>query len=810
MIEFEINDKKIKVQQGATIIEAADSSGIYIPRFCYHKKLSIVANCRMCLVDVEKSRKPLPACATPVTPGMQVYTTTRKALEAQRAVMEFLLINHPLDCPICDQGGECELQDLAMGYGNASSYYDGPKRAVFSNDLGPLIQSEMTRCIQCTRCVRFGEEIAGLRELGALGRGEQLEIGTYIRNFMKSELSGNIIDLCPVGALTAKPASYQGRGFEYHEHPSVAPHDCVGSNLFIHSRGQEYLEQRRVMRVVPRENELINENWLSDRDRFSYQGLYHKNRLYEPQVKRNKQWVSIGWRPALLEIVHRTQAVLQEQGANKIGGLSSSQSTVEEFYLFQKLLRGLGSSNIDHRIREQDFTDQKNIELFPNLGIAISEVEKQSAILLIGSDVRFEQPIISHRINKASAEGAKIMALNSIDSTFTFPLFEKIIAHPNTITNYLLEIIQALGGARALNNNTEIQEIHTSAENIAIQLKTAEQAVIWMGEHAIQHPESNRIRAFMRLIAKLSNARYGELSSGPNSAGAYLAGVLPHRCVAGSPVEESGLHAKALLTTDSIYAYYLLNFEPEFDCMYAAAALKSLRAARLVVCFSYFITDAMKEYADFILPITPYTETGGTFINVEGRWQTFQPVSKPEGNSKPAWKVLRALASALKLKNFNYKTVYEVHNELKKKIHPTKIDKRSVLSLSLNGEENKFLNTDVKKENNTLMRLAPWPVYRVDPLVRRADALQNTCIQTVLGQKHGAVIMVNTKTAKRLHLKVDSCVTAIQADTKVTLPLVISDRLADNTVWLPCGLKETAGFGCGQNPITLWQPKLHE
>lgn len=642
MIEIEIDGKKTMVEEGASVIEAADKMGIYIPRFCYHKKLSVVANCRMCLVEIDRSGKTLPACATPITAGMKVFTKSQKSIEAQHAVMEFLLINHPLDCPICDQGGECELQDIAMGFGRSDSNYDKAKRAVFSDNIGPLIETEMTRCIQCTRCVRFGEEVAGLPELGVINRGEKEAISTYVKHFMQSELSGNIIDICPVGALTDKPARYRGRGWEYRENATIAPHDCVGGNIFFHTRWQQYAPQRTVMRAVPRENDAVNETWMSDRDRFSHFGLYHESRIYQPKIKINGKWIEVSWEEALTAIKTKIETLIKKQGASQIGALISPSATIEEHYLLQKWLRGLGSHNIDHRIRWQDFRDQNVFPTFPGLGLPIADIENLNVILLIGSCVRFEQPLISHRINKAYLEGAKILVINPMDYPFVFKVDEKIIVSPQK----LLEVLHTIANEKS--------------HAIMKTLEKAEKSAIFLGEHALHHAEASEIRAWAYCIGEKCGASVGLLTEGGNSAGAWLVGAVPHRGLAGELLDSPGLDAKAMLTTDLLKIYFLLNFEPELDCAYAAEAKRTLIHAEFVVCLTMFHSSEMESYADILLPIAPFSESGGTFVNVEGRWQSCVPVSAPENNSQPAWKVLRILGNFFELPGFDYKTLQEV------------------------------------------------------------------------------------------------------------------------------------------------------
>ena len=799
MVELEIDGKKTIVKEGVSIIEAANEMGIYIPRFCYHKKLSIAANCRMCLVEVKKSGKPLPACATPVTPGMEVFTTSKKTIEAQRSVMQFLLINHPLDCPICDQGGECELQDLAMGFGWSHSDYEEKKRAVFSENIGPLIETEMTRCIQCTRCVRFGEEIAGLPELGVMNRGEKEAILTYCKHFMQSELSGNIIDICPVGALTDKPARYRGRGWELREVPAIAPHDCVGGNIFLHSRWKEFVPQRKIMRAVPRENEMVNETWMSNRDRFSHFGLYHPSRIYQPQIKKDGEWVKVAWEEAFKIIKDRTQTLIKKQGVNQLGALVSPNASLEELYLFQKWFRGLGSSNIDHRVRWQNFRDQDRFATFPHLGIPIADIEKLNAILLIGSNVRFEQPLISHRINKACSEGAKILAVNPMDFPFVFDLKEKLIVSSTELPNILTQVAKILVGNVMPGILADVRP-EEKAKTIAEVLKNASKVAIFLGEYALHHENAATIRALAQFIGQQSGASMGMLTEGANSAGAWLVGAVPHRGLAGKQLNEVGFDAKTMLTKHPLKAYFILNLELEFDCAYSADAIRTLKDAELVVCLTTFTNPEMETYADIMLPIAPFSESGGTFVNVEGRSQFFLAASVPEKDSQAGWKVLKVLGNYFELLGFDYKVIQDVRHEIVQAIPALESDIEQKIkgemgrsSFSLNSE---FIFRSQEKDLE-LIRLAPWPMVRVDNLVRRSEPLQETlCNETI-------AIGLNHKTASQLGLKVGEWITAIQGKSKITLPLVIENRLANNTVFLASGLAETAGFGQAEAAITL-------
>ncbi len=785
MVEFEIDGKRVSAPEGAMIIEAADAAGIYIPRFCYHHKLSVVANCRMCLVEISTAHKALPACATPVTQDMKVFTQSEKALRAQRLVMEFLLINHPLDCPICDQGGECELQDLAMGFGNSHSCYDQPKRAVASEDIGPLIETEMTRCIHCTRCVRFGEEIAGLRELGVVFRGENSEIGTYVKHFVKSELSGNIIDLCPVGALTAKPSRYSERAWTLLEKPGIAPHDCVGSNIYINTRTQEYAPQQEVMRVNPRNNDAINECWISDRDRFSYEGLKHTDRIFKPRMKKNGHWIEVEWQYALMAVADRLQAIVQNQSPQQIAALVSPNSTVEDCFMMQKLMRALGSNNIDHRLRELDFSDQDSCPPFANLGIKIADVEKSDVILMIGSKVNAEQPLLGHRINKAFQAGATVMSISPIDDPMTFDVAHKMI--DADIVSRLAEVAKALADDRGQSYKAlALIQPSDTAKHIANALKAGQHSFVMMGNLAVQHPQAAMIRDLVRIIGELTDIIFGMVTEGANSSGAYLAGAVPHRGVAGEALSETGLTAKALLTTDPVRAYLLLNIEPEFDTAYPAQALKTLRDAGCVVCMTPFATKEMETYADFILPIAPFSETAGTFVNIEGTWQHFAAVSVPHGDAKPAWKVLRVLANFLQLDDFDYQTTHQIRKLVTNKIE-TMPEYQPVKS-SL---------TKLAKTTSQLYRLAMPHGYRVDNLVRRASALQASI------DAQARAVNVNSHTAQIFGVKDATKVLVTQGDQQKILPLVINESVADQVVMLAGALAETAGFGSAFSDIKL-------
>jgi NADH-quinone oxidoreductase subunit G len=673
VVNIEVDGKPVEAKRGQMVIEVTDAVGAYVPRFCYHEKLSIAANCRMCLVEVEKAPKPLPACATPVNEGMKVFTKSPKAIAAQKATMEFLLINHPLDCPICDQGGECELQDLAMGYGRDVSRYNDGKRVVKDKDIGPLVSTDMTRCIHCTRCVRFGEEITGRPQLGTTERGENMKIGTYIEQSVDHELSANIIDLCPVGALNNKPYRYSARAWEMVQRATVSPHDCVGSNMYAH------VLRGTIKRVVPRENESINETWLADRDRFSYEAIYSSDRLQTPMVKESGDWRELDWEEALTIAAQRLSAADSE----KVGILASPSSTLEEGHLLARIAGHLGTSNIDHRIERRDFSDQGNDPAFPWLGCDIADVENHDAIFVIGSNLRQEAPIIAHRVRKAAQAGASV----------SFASGEK--------HEYFFEVDAYLSGAG-------LAEMLSGdgMKGIAAALKKADNALVLLGNIAGRHEAFATVRALAADIASAAGAKLGTLSPGANSAGLSLAGVLPD---AGS-----GLHAGTMLE-ESLDAVVLLNIEPDADMFSVDGAVEKLGKQEFVVALTAFDSTALRDAADLLLPVGTFAETSGTYVNVAGTWQSFAGVADPVGQSRPAWKVLRVLGNLIEAPGFDYVTSEDVRNELSAKLGDVEPSSYSgkTRPAKLNGEDAPEAEIDV-------------PIYSVDALVRRATALQLT------------------------------------------------------------------------------------
>ena len=671
IVNIEVDGKPIEARPGQMVIEVTDRIGTYVPRFCYHEKLSIAANCRMCLVDIEGAPKPIPACAQPVNEGMKIFTKSPRAIAAQKATMEFLLINHPLDCPICDQGGECELQDLAMGYGRDVSRYNDGKRVVKDKNIGPLVSTDMTRCIHCTRCVRFGEEIQGKPQLGTTLRGENVVISTYVEQNIDHELSANIIDLCPVGALNNKPYRYSARAWEMAQRATVAPHDCVGSNIYTH------VLRGTIKRVVPRTNEAINESWIADRDRFSYEGIYSPDRLTRPRIKESGEWRDLEWEDAL-EFAADTL-----KGASELGLIASPSSTVEEGHLLARLAQHLGTANLDHRVERRDFSDQENDPPFPWLGCDIADIEKQDAIVVIGSNIRQEAPILAHRIRKAALAGASVNFVSSRKHEYFFD-----------IDNYV-----SGAGLVELLSGSEIDPIVDT-------LTKAENALVVLGNIAGRHRAFSAVRSLAAGIAARTGAKFGTLSPGANSAGLSLAGVLPQR--------GNGLHAGAMLDK-SLDAVLLLNVEPDSDLHAVDDAVSKLAKQEFVVALTPFVSDALLEAADLLLPIGTFAETSGTFVNVEGTWQSFGGVANPVGESRPAWKVLRVLGNLVGAEGFDYVTSEDVLAECRDAVG--KVSPESFSGAA--GSQPRAGADDPADEIDT-------PLYSVDGLVRRATALQLT------------------------------------------------------------------------------------
>ena len=759
-ITITVDGQQLEAKPGQMLIEVTDAAGISVPRFCYHDKLSIAANCRMCLVDVENVPKPLPACATPCNEGMVVHTKSPKALAAQKGTMEFLLINHPLDCPICDQGGECELQDVAMGYGGDVSRFSEGKRVVPDPDLGSLIATDMTRCIHCTRCVRFGAEIAGIREMGATGRGEHMKIGTYVQSTVDSELSGNVIDLCPVGALTSKPARYQARAWELVQRDGIAPHDSVGSNIHMHVR------RDKVMRVVPRDNEAVNECWISDRDRFSYEGLYAEDRLETPMIKEDGKWKQVSWEEAL-----EAAASTLKAAGGKLGTLVSPTATLEEMFLAQKLTRALGSNNIDHRLRQTDFRNADADPSQPWLGQAIADLESNNATLLIGSNIRKDQPLLGLRVRKSSMNGTAVMAINPMDYDFNFALAENITVSPSQMINELAAVAKAAGCQGAdLQSLIDTAEVGGTHKVMADALQSAEQGIVLLGNHAVNHPDYTLLRSLASALAEKTGVAFGVIPQAGNSAGAWLAGAVPHRVAAAETAENAGLDAAGMLEQQQS-VYLLVEVEPTMDLADPVKAMEKLTTANTVALSSYK-SDSLMLTADILLPIGSFAETSGTYVNAQADLQSFNGAMPALGEARPAWKVLRVLGNMTGQQDFEYLSSQQVLDELTARFE---IKPDNTLKAKTSG--------DVSLKSGSLERVADVPIYATDAIVRRSRALQHTA------DSWKAAIRMNAATASSAGLSAgDQAVLSCKQGEMIQAEVVIDDQVIDGTVWYPAAI----------------------
>jgi len=706
-VNMEVDGVPVKARKGDMIIRVTDANNVYVPRFCYHEKLTVAANCRMCLVEVEKAPKPMPACATPVADGMKVFTKSPRAIGAQRAVMEFLLINHPLDCPICDQGGECELQDLAVGFGRDLSRFHERKRSVQDENLGPLIATDMTRCIHCTRCIRFTQEIAGYQELGMIGRGEQMKVRTYIEQTVNHEMSGNVIDLCPVGALVSKPYRFSARAWEMISHPLVSPHDGAGSNLYGH------VLRGRLMRVIPRENEAINETWISDRDRFSYEGVYSADRIQKPMLKQGTEWVETTWETALTKVAEG----LKSRSAD-LGVLASSTSTLEELYLLGRLARGLGSGNIDHRLRQRDFRDQDADPVYPNLGMRIADIDTLNGLLVVGANLRREVPILAHRVRKAATKGAKVVSFAPVQAEYLFPVAVNIVSPPAKQVEDLAAILavaaQSAGKSipdhlAATVQQAKVGDAHRAA---AAALVAGEKRAVWLGALAVRHPAYADLRALASALAEVTGASFGVLAEGGNAAGAYLAGAVPHREAGGKAAAKAGLSAADMFKS-ALKGYILFGgVEPWIDSVDTESS-RNLAKAEFVVAVTPFANDQLKEIAHVLLPIGTFVETSGTYVNLEGIWQSQSGAALPVGESRPGWKVLRVLGNLLNLSGFEYQSSEDVREELRKLC-------AEIAATAYKGSHR------VAPSVAAGVDVLDLSMYHVDALVRRAPSLQKT------------------------------------------------------------------------------------
>ena len=700
MLEIQLDGQKVEVLEGSTVMHAAEKAGTYIPHFCYHKKLSIAANCRMCLVDVEKAPKPMPACATPVTQGMVVHTKNDKAIKAQKGVMEFLLINHPLDCPICDQGGECQLQDLAVGYGAGESRYQEEKRMVFHKDVGPLVSmQEMSRCIHCTRCVRFGQELAGVMELGMSHRGEHAEIETFVGMSVDSELSGNMIDLCPVGALTSKPFRYSARTWELSRRKSVSPHDSTGANLIVQ------VKHDKVMRVLPLENEAVNECWIADRDRFSYEALNTDDRLTRPMLKQGGEWKTVDWQTALEYVANGLKQIKSEYGADSIGMLASPHSTLEELHLASSLMRALGSQNIDHRLRHADFTSPASIRW---LGTSIASLSQLQRVLVVGSNLRKDHPLFALRIRQSIRNGCALNTINSLNElsvadAWAMPVANALLTPSQNWAKSLSDVAAAIASEKGIAAPFS-GEVTDEAKAIALSLMSGERKAILLGNAAAHHANASSLLVLANWIGEQCAASVGYLTEAANTVGAQFVNAFPGN---------EGLNAGQMLD-GKLKAVILLNNEPEFDSAAGAQSRASLNSSQMVVTLSPF--KANMSFSDVLLPIAPFTETPGTFINAEGRIQSFHAVVKPKGETRPAWKVLRVLANLLGLSGFNFESASDVL--------------KSIRDADASHISSDRLGNVIEHEIDISEVVGPEPVvasiYQLDGLVRRATSLQLT------------------------------------------------------------------------------------
>ncbi len=791
MVKLEIDGREVEVAEGSMLMHAADKLDIYVPHFCYHKKLSIAANCRMCLVEVEKAPKPLPACATPVANGMKVFTHSDNAVRAQKSVMEFLLINHPLDCPVCDQGGECQLQDLSVGYGYASSRFAETKRVVFRKSMGPLISAdEMTRCIHCTRCVRFGQEIAGVMELGMANRGEHSEIMSFVGRSVDSELSGNMIDVCPVGALTSRPFRFTARSWELARRKSVSAHDSLGSNLVVQVKGE------RVMRVVPLENEAVNECWLSDRDRWSYEGLNSDERLLAPMLRQDGQWREVDWKTALNYAAHAMRTVRDEHGAQALGALGSGQSTVEELHLLGRVMRGLGSGNVDFRLRQLDFSVDAARAGAPWLGLPVEDVGRLDRLLLVGSFLRKDHPLFAARVRAAVKRGAQVSVVHAADEDLLMPVAHQAIVAPSRWTALLAEVLAALlkakgaalpeGLAQATGIDFAGLVPGATASAIAASLACGERAAVLLGNAAVQHPAYGTLARLGDAIAQACGARFGQVGDAANAVGGYLARAVP---------SDGGLDARAMVEQPR-KLYLLLNNEPTLDHALPALARAALSSAESVIALTSYRSAELLDCADCLLPIAPFTETAGTFVNCEGRVQGFNGVVPPAGEARPAWKVLRVLGNLLGLAGFDQESPETVRAEALAPDVAGHLDNGFVAPAAAASA-----GMAAAPASGLLERLADVPIYGSDPVVRRAASLQQT------RDARPPRARANGATSARLGLAAGDTVRARQELNGVageaTLELERDDALADGVVRIAAAHPSTAGLACASGAISI-------
>mgnify|MGYP000002172437 FL=1 len=771
MLNLEIDGKAVQVPPGSTVMDAANQVGAYIPHFCYHKKLSIAANCRMCLVQVEKAPKPMPACATPATEGMKVFTASDYAKKAQQSVMEFLLINHPLDCPICDQGGECQLQDLAVGYGNSGSRYQEEKRVVFVKNIGPLISAaEMSRCIQCTRCVRFGQEVAGIMELGMGGRGEHSEILSFVGQSVDSELSGNMIDVCPVGALTSKPFRYSARTWELQRRKSVSPHDGLNANLQIQVKGD------RVMRVLPRENEAVNECWISDRDRFSYEGLYSEDRLTSPMVKTDGVWHQTSWQDALTAAASAIATTVKAQGGNALTVLMGPHSTLEESYLAKQIATAVGSGSIDHRLRVTDPLLDSG-DGIPWLGLKVSDFATVDRFLVIGSSLRQEQPLIASRIRARVKKGAMLSVISSLDDDLLCPVAGKIVVKLSGVAAELASVIVAL--AKRLEKSAPVVLNATpsvEADQIAASLASGKKVAVLLGDLALSSAHASQLEALAACIADLCAGTSGRLIASASTVSAHVAGAVPNG---------GGKSAQTALTTGA-GAILLIGFEPELDSSFGLAASNALQSTSKVIALVAHVNKAMREKADVLLPIAPFTETSGTYVSQDGTVQSFTGVVRPLGETRPGWKVLRVLGDLLHANVGALNSSEDVKAAALAGFDATKLGAKTAPLQALHATA-----------TTGLERVADLPIYHADSLVRRGVALS----RSAYGKQ--PQIRMNAETAKQLGLTHGAAVTIKQGEGSALATLAVDASVATGAVRVPLATEVSAQLGAASEPITV-------
>jgi NADH-quinone oxidoreductase subunit G len=780
MVEIEIDGNKVEVAEGSTVMVAANRLGIYVPHFCYHKKLSIAANCRMCLVEVEKAPKPLPACATPVTAGMKVMTRSPKAVAAQKGVMEFLLINHPLDCPICDQGGECQLQDLAMGYGGSASRYTEEKRVVFHKSVGPLVAAEeMSRCIHCTRCVRFGQEVAGIMELGMAGRGEHSEIMSFVGRGVQSELSGNMIDVCPVGALTSKPFRYSARTWELSRRKSVSAHDSLGSNLVVQ------VKQNQVMRVLPLENDSINECWLSDRDRFAYEGLESSQRLLKPMLRQDGAWKEVDWQVALQYAAHALSSVRNSHGAASLGALATPQASIEELSLLARLMRGLGSENIDFRARVADPSLASRLQGAPWLGMPIEAVGALDRVLLVGSFLRKDHPLLAARLRAAAKRGAKVGVLHAAHDDLLMPIAARSAVRASGWARALAAVRVALLRARGDALPSDLAGIEPDAQSTALAalLADGQRKAVFLGNAVGHLSDAADVAAQAQALADAAGATLGWLVEGANGTGGYLAGAVPGA---------GGLDANAMVQTPR-RAYVLLGMEPGFDHAHPAAAMSAMGAADTVIALTAYASDELLQTADCLLPIAPFTETAGSFVNCAGTLQTFTGVVRCAGDSRPAWKVLRVLGNLLELTGFDQDSTDQVR--------AAALPAELVAGLSKSIRAGAQGAPMAAASADQLERIADVPVYFSDPIVRRAASLQQTT------DADAPAARINAATLAKLGLQSGQSVRVTQgaaaSAAQAVVSVVLDDGVADGVVRLAAAHTLTSTLAAMVGPIRL-------